>query len=78
MATRKSLRLGQAELADFRNRQIGFVWQTHHLLPEFTALENVMMPLLIRESAGRDAAAPAALKRLEKMGLGPRALAPGG
>ena len=65
--------LEQAELADFRNRQIGFVWQTHHLLPEFTALENVMMPLLVRGERHPDAGANAR-RRLEEMGLGPRAL----
>src|SRR3989442_5466830 len=40
--------LSRSEQADFRNKEIGFVWQIHYLLPEFTALENVMMPLLIR------------------------------
>ena len=41
------LALGQKQLSAFRNRQIGFVFQAHHLLPEFSALENVMIPALI-------------------------------
>lgn len=64
--------LADAELASFRNREIGFVWQTHYLLPEFTALENVMMPLLIRGVSRAEAAAPA-LARLEEIGLKARA-----
>src|SRR5712664_2771301 len=38
--------LSDTELAEFRNREVGFVWQNHSLLPECTAVENVMMPLL--------------------------------
>jgi lipoprotein-releasing system ATP-binding protein len=64
--------LPDSELARFRNREIGFVWQTHYLLPEFTALENVMMPLLIRGASYGEAAA-VSLARLEEVGLGSRA-----
>jgi lipoprotein-releasing system ATP-binding protein len=64
--------LAASEQSDFRNREIGFVWQIHYLLPEFTAQENVMMPLLIRGSA-RPKAAAEALARLDEVGLGARA-----
>ena len=65
--------LSEADRADFRNREIGFVWQIHYLLPEFTALENVMMPLLIRGVA-HAAAAAASAERLDEVGLHARAL----
>jgi lipoprotein-releasing system ATP-binding protein len=63
--------LSDAELADYRNREVGFVWQTHYLLPEFTAEENVMMPLLIRGRSHTEAG-PLARTALEEVGLGSR------
>jgi lipoprotein-releasing system ATP-binding protein len=65
-------RLPASELARFRNRELGFVWQIHSLLAEFTALENVMMPLLIRGLA-KEEAEPVALARLDEVGLRNRA-----
>lgn len=60
--------LSERDLADFRNKTLGFVWQNPSLLPEFTALENVTMPLLIRgvrpEEAGQ-----AARRKLDEVGL---------
>ena len=64
--------LSETGLADFRNREVGFVWQTHYQLPEFTAQENVMMPLLIRGEQYENAA-PLALARLDEVGLRARA-----
>lgn len=69
--SREITSLEAGELAEFRNREIGFVWQTHHLLPEFSALENVMMPLLMR-GVRQAGAAPKAMRRLEEMGLAER------
>ncbi len=52
--------LSEEAAAEFRNREIGFVWQFHYLLPEFTALENVAMPLWLRGVGRREATAEAA------------------
>jgi lipoprotein-releasing system ATP-binding protein len=58
-------------IARFRNERVGFVFQFHHLLPEFSALENVMMPALIR-GTGRKEAAETAMNILVDVGLGGR------
>ena len=59
------------ELANYRNRSIGFVWQRHHLLADFTAAENVAMPLLMR-GAGYDEALETSDRWLREVGLGER------
>ena len=64
--------LDERALADFRNRHIGLVWQVHYLLPEFTALENVMMPMLVG-GASHAAASRQAQALLDEVGLQPRA-----
>lgn len=62
------LHLGSKELSAFRNRRIGFVFQFHHLLPEFTAMENVMIPAFIAHRSDKDARENAA-RLLEDIGL---------
>jgi len=75
-----SIRIGDLELAQlsflelsrFRNQTIGFVFQFHHLLPEFTALENVMMPLLLR-GVSREEAQASGRQLLKDVGIEARA-----
>jgi lipoprotein-releasing system ATP-binding protein len=61
----------ESELANYRNRSIGFVWQRHHLLADFTAAENVAMPLLMR-GAKYDEALETSERWLREVGLGAR------
>ncbi|NGP88871.1 ABC transporter ATP-binding protein [Fodinibius halophilus] len=65
-------KMGQEELAQFRNTNLGFVFQFHHLLPEFTALENIMMPALIKGESPQQVE-ERAMSLLEEFGIPGRA-----
>lgn len=65
------LALGRKQISEFRNRRIGFVFQFHHLLPEFTSVENVMIPALIAGRKEKEAKEEA-LKLLDTLGLSER------
>ena len=71
LAGKDLLSLTPAAQGELRNRTLGFVYQFHHLLPEFSALENVAMPLTIRRMPDREAHAKAR-EMLEEVGLGHR------
>lgn len=72
IAGRDCTAMGESELATFRNQHLGFVFQFHHLLPEFTALENVAMPALIGGAERKEAFARAA-ELIDMVGLTDRA-----
>jgi lipoprotein-releasing system ATP-binding protein len=63
--------LSEAQLAEYRNRVVGFVWQRHHLLPDFTAAENIAMPMLL-SGTSLDEALKAAREWLGEVGLASR------
>jgi lipoprotein-releasing system ATP-binding protein len=69
---RDPFRLSPAELAAFRNESVGFVFQDHCLLPQCTVLENVLIPTLVANGRGADAAAARARRLVEQVGLSPR------
>lgn len=71
LASQHLNQLSEAQKGNLRNQYLGFVYQFHHLLPEFTAVENVAMPLLIRRVA-REQALTLATEMLEKVGLNHR------
>jgi lipoprotein-releasing system ATP-binding protein len=71
LAGRDLAEMNQRELGAWRNQQLGFVYQFHHLLPEFSALDNVAMPLRIRRESP-EAAREQAAQMLARVGLGPR------
>jgi lipoprotein-releasing system ATP-binding protein len=62
------MKMNETQRGELRNQSLGFVYQFHHLLPEFTALENVALPLLIRRT-GREEALTLAAETLKKVGL---------
>ena len=64
--------LGDADLARFRNRRIGFVFQDHHLLPQFSVLENVLVPTLVNRDADPKATEAYARRLLDRVGLANR------
>lgn len=72
LAGKDFAKLNQKQRGQLRNQHLGFVYQFHHLLPEFTALENAAMPLLIAGKSMQDAKAQA-LKLLEKVNMAERA-----
>lgn len=68
---RKIFSLSEKDLAEFRNKEIGFVFQFHHLLPEFTALENICIPAFIAKKSKKEAE-KAAMELIEYLGLNER------
>jgi len=72
IAGKEALRLRESALCAVRNRHLGFVFQFHHLLPDFTALENVLMPTYGRHARGDTSRQARALLLLERVGLSQR------